>query len=101
MKKEFVGAALLWLGTNTGIIRKKGVEEKAAFEDGVISEANAQIVGEIPFKGSAISGKLLALREQRGGGAKVHDAALLARTVRGESIGSESDVPLGTTEREN
>lgn len=101
MKNEVAGA-LLWLGTRTGIISKKVTSEKSAFEDGVLHEASAQIVGGIPFTGSKLSVAELALKTKLGQeGAVVHDAALIERLKGGHRLLTEIDVPLGGTPRED
>jgi hypothetical protein len=97
MRKEIAGA-LLWFGTRAGIVRKKVSEERAPFEDGVVAEANAEVVfGAIPNTGSRLSEKETALRR---GGAEIHDTDLLGRIGRGDNLLTESDVPLGGTREE-
>jgi hypothetical protein len=97
--REKIAGAILWLGTRTGIVRKQSVEEKPAFEDGMVREANADVViGAITHTGSSLSPKEIALREKLGG-ADVHDAAMLARRERGDEPLTNADIPLGDVAR--
>ena len=96
MKNELAGA-LLWFGARIGLIRNKTVQDKSAFEDGVLHERNADVV-KIHPTGSRLSDAEVRLREKFGHGADVHDAALLARRERGETLPAHgADVPLGDT----
>ena len=94
-----LAAALIWLGTHARIPRKKAPKASVLCEDGLVPEANADVVfGRINHSGSKLSEKEIALREKLGRG-DVHDAAMLLHLELGARPLSGNDVPLGDTPR--